>query len=472
MANINDLRQWSRLNNYPKLTYPLVYDDSLTVLQKLHRLLAVIGSIIEYLDGIEDDWKSYTDEQIALLKKYVDAELARIDSEIANIKIDIERIETDLNNKIQNLETELLQKLKEFQESINLQIQEIKNLLLLMEARLNNRIDDRFRKLLRYIQQNISSKMMLINPWTGFVELLQNSLDDIHKNDEIIWGLTSNQIKKMNKTAQWWGNQPLLARDVAWNIQNRRRFQRKALNPVTNQIGSYQQVFKDLYNLHLDPFTAQQIADMNMTAQQIADENKTAYQWAFKGGSTPTDPATEGWVNERLNNYLALSGGTITGNLSVNGTITGSLNGNASIAGAVMRENLPVTQDIHNLAIVGQNQNIKFYWTASAVSMTNVPNQILGKNIGFSLCVWSISSTSFLLIMYVNDSVDEGIRGIYTSINYAGTWVDWEKFSDIYATKEWVIENIPSDTRVDEIEEKLNKNIDDVTGIIQAFEAH
>ena len=65
-----------------------------------------------------------------------------------------------------------------------------------------------------------------------------------------------------------------------------------------------------------------------ITAETVGDV--TTYTVTWSDWSRP--PASQAYVQGELTNYLPLSGGTVSGNLTVEGTITGNLAGNADTA--------------------------------------------------------------------------------------------------------------------------------------------
>lgn len=65
-----------------------------------------------------------------------------------------------------------------------------------------------------------------------------------------------------------------------------------------------------------------------ITAETVGDV--TTYSVTWSGWSS--QPASQVYVQGELTNYLPLSGGTVTGGLTVEGTITGNLDGNAGTA--------------------------------------------------------------------------------------------------------------------------------------------
>lgn len=65
-----------------------------------------------------------------------------------------------------------------------------------------------------------------------------------------------------------------------------------------------------------------------ITAETVVDVTTYTVTW----GGWSSQPASQTYVQQELTNYLPLSGGTVTGGLTVEGTITGNLAGNADTA--------------------------------------------------------------------------------------------------------------------------------------------
>ena len=64
----------------------------------------------------------------------------------------------------------------------------------------------------------------------------------------------------------------------------------------------------------------------DITAETVGDITTYIVTW----GGWSSQPASQAYVQEELNNYLSLNGGTVTGSLTVTGGITGNLTGNAT----------------------------------------------------------------------------------------------------------------------------------------------
>ena len=52
-------------------TLPLTYNASITYYEQVGQLVYKINELIDAMNSYAEDYKSYTDEQIALLKKYL-----------------------------------------------------------------------------------------------------------------------------------------------------------------------------------------------------------------------------------------------------------------------------------------------------------------------------------------------------------------------------------------------------------------
>ena len=64
----------------------------------------------------------------------------------------------------------------------------------------------------------------------------------------------------------------------------------------------------------------------DITAETVGDVTTYTVTW----GGWSSQPASQAYVQEEVANYLPLSGGTVTGGLTVEGGITGNLSGNAT----------------------------------------------------------------------------------------------------------------------------------------------
>ena len=111
--------------------------------------------------------------------------------------------------------------------------------------------------------------------------------------------------------------------------------------------------------------------------------------------------------------YLPLSGGTVSGNLTVSGTLTASLTGNADTASQLVSTKIPANSDLNNYTTVGD------YYTATdadASSLSNCPSSI-----SFYMQVRT-AGARYLQIIYTYNA-------IYTRRRTTSNWSSWYKYT-------------------------------------------
>lgn len=408
-------------------TYPQTYDDTYSLVQKYNRLIAHVRQLWEWASDIQGNWESYTDQEIAKLKQYVDEQ----DAILRALTLSIER---DLTNRIDVLELKVDTEIKELKEFVVSSIDAIKAQIEGLFDEVDRRIDEGLQYILSKVYEIIESTNFVLDPWTGQRNTISGALRNVYTNWNRQLGLTCNQIARFDMTCEQWAAYGLKCRDVAYTIQTIRRFDRRSWNPVKTVFNPQVETDKSLFNLHTYPYTCQEVEDMNQTCEEVGALNRSCWDWSmvnYTGGS-----GGEG--------YLPVIGGTINGNLTVTGQIYGNLQGTASVSAMLSQETLPNTANL-NSGTYYDIAGVKFFWTSNGANMTNLPPQIQGDATGFSMVAFQVSTTWRVQVLYsavTNDSK----RGLYLRI-YRGSgtgFTAWEKFSDVYATIAYVDSKIPT----------------------------
>lgn len=98
---------------------PTAFSDALTYEEQVCKIEYKVNEIIEYLTNSTSEWKEYTDQQIQILKSYVDSQdLAyynelknQLDDSIADTQQKLAELKTYIDGKVMQLRSEFNQKI-------------------------------------------------------------------------------------------------------------------------------------------------------------------------------------------------------------------------------------------------------------------------------------------------------------------------------------------------------------------------
>lgn len=181
---------------------PTVYEDSLSYMEVVNKLVYKINELIDAFDDlgkdILDQAKAYTDEAIR-------EGLAGIDEKIAEVNQLIEEINENYDTFVNYVNEEF----DELTESLNQQIEDINAYVQLIRDTLEGELDDTYNRLVLMIQQNndyllsemgkFLNQIKVINYFTGAEVTIQEMFDylaGLHLTDSI----TYNVMASRNKT--------------------------------------------------------------------------------------------------------------------------------------------------------------------------------------------------------------------------------------------------------------------------------
>lgn len=103
-----------------------------------------------------------------------------------------------------------------------------------------------------------------------------------------------------------------------------------------------------------------------ITAETVGDVTTYTVTW----GGWSSEPASQAYVQNEISGYLPLSGGTVTGNLTIDGTLTGIASGNLPLSGGTMTGNLSITPS-ENYPLIYTNSDVKRLSIASGSNIDN-----------------------------------------------------------------------------------------------------
>jgi hypothetical protein len=197
-------------------TLPLTYNASITYYEQVGQLVYKINELIDAMNSYAEDYKSYTDEQIALLKKYVDSQITEVYAYADKINIDLTNL---IGITADSLKADYISKINQLNSSLNARITQevftINNRITSEVITLNSRISLEVQNLKDYIDSQLID-IKVIDPTTGLISDLQTTLNNIvnlMKGD----ALTAEQYDALKLTAQTYDNKKLTAYQYDFN---------------------------------------------------------------------------------------------------------------------------------------------------------------------------------------------------------------------------------------------------------------
>lgn len=197
-------------------TLPLTYNASISYYEQVGQLVYKINELIDAMNSYAEDYKSYTDEQIALLKKYVDSQINEVYAYADKININLTNL---IGITADNLKADYISRINQLNNSLNARITQevftINNRITSEVITLNTRISLEVQNLKDYIDSQLID-IKVIDPTTGLISALQTTLNNIvnlMKGD----ALTAEQYDALNLTAQTYDNKKLTAYQYDFN---------------------------------------------------------------------------------------------------------------------------------------------------------------------------------------------------------------------------------------------------------------
>ena len=197
-------------------TLPLTYNASISYYEQVGQLVYKINELIDAMNSYAEDYKSYTDEQIALLKKYVDSQINEVYAYADKININLTNL---IGITADNLKADYISKINQLNNSLNARITQevftINNRITSEVITLNTRISLEVQNLKDYIDSQLID-IKVIDTTTGLISDLQTTLNNIvnlMKGD----ALTAEQYDALNLTAQTYDNKKLTAYQYDFN---------------------------------------------------------------------------------------------------------------------------------------------------------------------------------------------------------------------------------------------------------------
>ena len=251
---------------------PSVYSNKQSYYECLCYIGYKVNECIEAINGFTDAYKQYTDEKIAGLKAYIDNLNTDIYKHIAevekNIREDMNAKDTELDEKINKVQTQLLNKISD----LNILIYDL-------NAETRAHIDTQVKKLYDYINDYVPNNMEVLNPVKGYRTSLNQALADIYDNLRY-YALTCNEFDSLNLSCTEFDN--LLLSCTEFDLYGAKRFRVDSNlymhDPFSGKYVFYQDVIYKLAELHFNnPITVSEFDALLLTVAGFEAKALSAY---------------------------------------------------------------------------------------------------------------------------------------------------------------------------------------------------
>lgn len=251
---------------------PSVYSNKQSYYECLCYIGYKVNECIEAINGFTDAYKQYTDEKIAGLKAYIDNLNTDIYKHIAevekNIREDMNAKDTELDEKINKVQTQLLNKISD----LNILIYDL-------NAETRAHIDTEVKKLYDYINDYVPNNMEVLNPVKGYRTSLNQALADMYDNLRY-YALACNEFDSLNLSCTEFDN--LLLSCTEFDLYGAKRFRVDSNlymhDPFSGKYVFYQDVIYKLAELHFNnPITVSEFDALLLTVAGFEAKALSAY---------------------------------------------------------------------------------------------------------------------------------------------------------------------------------------------------
>lgn len=251
---------------------PSVYSNKQSYYECLCYIGYKVNECIDAINGFTNAYQQYTDEKVAELKAYVDGLNTDIYNHIRevekNIREDMNAKDTELDEKINKVQTQLLDKIG----TLNILIYDL-------NAETRAHIDTEVKKLYDYINDYVPNNMEVLNPVRGYRTSLNQALADMYDNLRY-YALTCNEFDSLNLTCTEFDE--LSINCTEFDLYGAKRFRVDINlymhNPFTGEYVFYQDVINQLAELHFDnPITVREFDALLLTVTAFEAKALSAY---------------------------------------------------------------------------------------------------------------------------------------------------------------------------------------------------
>jgi hypothetical protein len=251
---------------------PSVYSNKQSYYECLCYIGYKVNECIDAINEFTDAYKQYTDEKVSELKTYIDGLNRDIYNHIteveANIRHDMDTRDNELDEKINKVQTNLLDKIS----TLNILIYDL-------NAETRAHIDTEVKKLYDYINDYVPNNMEVLNPVRGYRTSLNQALADMYDNLRY-YALTCNEFDSLNLSCKEFDG--LSINCTEFDLYGAKRFRVDSNlymhDPFTGDYVFYQDVIYKLAELHFNaPITASEFDALLLTVTAFQSKALSAY---------------------------------------------------------------------------------------------------------------------------------------------------------------------------------------------------
>lgn len=251
---------------------PSVYSNKQSYYECLCYIGYKVNECIDAINGFTDAYKQYTDEKVSELKTYID----RLNRDIYN---HITEVETNIRHDMDTRDNELDEKINKVQTNLLDKISALNILIYDLNAETRAHIDTEVKKLYDYINDYVPNNMEVLNPVRGYRTSLNQALADIYDNLRY-YALTCNEFDSLNLTCTEFDG--LSINCTEFDLYGAKRFRVDSNlymhDPFTGKYVFYQDVIYKLAELHFDnPITASEFDALLLTVTAFQSKALSAY---------------------------------------------------------------------------------------------------------------------------------------------------------------------------------------------------
>lgn len=251
---------------------PSVYSNKQSYYECICYIGHKVNECIDAINGFTDAYKQYTDKKVSELKTYIDGLNRDIYNHITevetNIRHDMDTRDNELDEKINKVQTNLLDKIS----ALNILIYDLND-----ETRAH--IDTEVKKLYDYINDYVPNNMEVLNPVRGYRTSLNQALADIYDNLRY-YALTCNEFDSLNLTCTEFDG--LSINCTEFDLYGAKKFRVDSNlymhDPFTGKYVFYQDVIYKLAELHFNnPITVSEFDALLLTVTAFQSKALSAY---------------------------------------------------------------------------------------------------------------------------------------------------------------------------------------------------
>ena len=270
-----------------KSILPLTFSDCMSLYEQLCRIEYKMNEVIETVNGFGDDFTDYVDKEVDNLRNELnikfDSLQLKVDAQLADNEAKMKALEMFVENAIDEQQTWVIKKINELTININNQLNYLRQYVDAQDGKLKTYIDEEIQKVIDMIPE--IQKVMVINPITGKLEVLQDVLNYMTWVFKY-YALTAQEYDNLYLNASDYDDWGLSAFD--YDIYGKKllypdeRFYMRS--PITGQVVFYKDVINWLITQHQPgALTAAEYDALELTASVYDGKQITAFDYDFNG---------------------------------------------------------------------------------------------------------------------------------------------------------------------------------------------